>query len=113
MSSSTATVPIEDLPWMLGMIQGLGGAIIGTRPEADGVRVTWTARSSDTGWPKLSVGGQGQLVARTATLDEVVAGIVPGIVPLMRRSIPRNFRLHAGLMRVLAVLTAAKSALSA
>ena len=94
---------------MLGMIQGLGGAIIGTRPEADGVRVTWTSRSSDTGWPKLSVGGQGQLVARTARLDDVVAGVVP----LMRRSVPRHFPLHTGLMRVLAVLTAAKSALSA
>ena len=42
MTWHTATVPPRDLVWMTGTIRALGGTVTGSRPEADGVHVTWT-----------------------------------------------------------------------
>lgn len=42
MTWHTATVASRDLTWLMGTIRALGGTVIGSRPEADGVHVTWT-----------------------------------------------------------------------
>ncbi len=47
MTWNSATVPAEDLLWMLGTIRSLGGTVIGSRPQRDGVCVTWTIATAD------------------------------------------------------------------
>lgn len=48
MTWHTATVPVRDLIWMTGTIRALGGTVTASRPEADGVHVTWTTNDDTT-----------------------------------------------------------------
>ncbi len=42
MTWHTTTVPADGLASLLARIRSLGGTLIGSRPQSDGVRVTWT-----------------------------------------------------------------------
>lgn len=42
MTWHTATVASRDVLWLINTIRALGGTVTGSRPEADGVHVTWT-----------------------------------------------------------------------
>lgn len=42
MTWHTATVPADHLGSLLAKIRGVGGTVTSSRPEPDGVNVTWT-----------------------------------------------------------------------
>jgi hypothetical protein len=47
MTWHTATVPAEGLAELLARVRRLGGTVTGSRPEPDGVHVTWTTASDE------------------------------------------------------------------